>query len=364
MRPRVRSSSRAGSFVLASLVPVACLCLTPPASGQTVSSLILLKPQTDGRATVDVVSGANRELARGKLLVVTDSALTLEGTAGTTEIPAAEVREVWSPGGRRYRKPLIIGAAVGLGLGLMAKAAEGDCNDPTSSCATDGPFTAGDVAITTALGTATGLGWAWWKRHPKRLLYLAPEPKPAPEGAVKPGAPVAPAAPPEPAMTEVRPDWLALAALRGRKIEVEQRGKWSTIKGPVVAVTPEAIQLLVDGQPLAVPQAEVRKVWNEPRLGWWHVPAGALYGTIGIGSLVTIAACIAVEEPAQSTCAAWAYGATAGTLGIFMSYGIALQRREALVYDSSRAAPARTSTLTFQPMLGRRGIGIMGAVSF
>jgi hypothetical protein len=109
--------------------------------------MLLLQPLVEDRAKVDVYSGANREFVRGRLLEVTPSALVLEGRGGRREVAAAEVREVWSPGGARYRKPLIVGTAVGLSFGLLAKAGEGDCRDPMSLCATDGPVTGTDITI-------------------------------------------------------------------------------------------------------------------------------------------------------------------------------------------------------------------------
>ena len=366
MHPGVLSRPRLRTLVLLWTAPAAFLGLVSAASGQTPSSLNLLQPLAEDRAKVDVVAGTRHTTVRGTLLEVSESALVLDGPHGRTQFPASDVREVWNPGGARFRTPLIIGTAVGLGLGLLTKAADGDCSDPASSCAVDGPMTAGDIAAVTAIGAATGLGWAWWKREPRQLLYLRPEPPPVPAGAVTP-APALPEAAvpaPTPARTDVRPDWLSLGNLRGRNIEVAQRGKWTTAKGHLIDVTPEAIQMLVDGRPLAIAPQQVEKVWNEPREGWWKVPIGALYVGFGTGTLIAVAACSAVGEPRQNTCAAWAIGATAGVVGGGLGYAIAKQRHEALVYDSSRPVPARTSALTLQPLLGRHAVGVRGAFTF
>lgn len=99
MDPGVLLHQRPRPCVLLWLVPATCLCFSPPAFSQTPSSLILLQPLAEDRARVDVFSGANREFVRGRLLDVTDSMLVLEGRKGRTEMAAAEVREVWRPGG-------------------------------------------------------------------------------------------------------------------------------------------------------------------------------------------------------------------------------------------------------------------------
>ena len=366
MKPGVLSRQRPRALSLPWLVAATCLCLSPPASGQTPSSMLLLQPLAEDKAKVDIVTGTRHTTVRGTLLEVSESALVLDGPHGRTEFPASDVREVWNPGGARFRTPLIIGTAVGLGLGLLTKAADGDCSDPTSSCAVDGPMTAGDIAAVTALGAATGLGWAWWKREPKRLLYLGPEPPPLPAGAVtpSPALPEAAVPAPTPATIDVRPDWLSLSTLRGRNIEVAQRGKWATAKGRLIDVTPEAIQMLVDGKPLVVAQQEVEKVWNEPRMGWWKLPFAALYLGIPNGTLVAVAACSAVGEPRQDTCAGWAIGITTGVFAGMIGYGVSRQRHDALAYDASRPVPARTSAFVLQPLLGRHAVGVSGAYSF
>lgn len=358
VQPRPRALVSGWLVLAAVLVPWAV------ASAQSVSSLNDLKPLAEGRARVDVVTGERRATVRGTLLQVSESALVLDGKKGATELPAAEVREVWNPGGPRFLKPVVIGTAVGLGVGLLAKAGDGDCSDPTSSCAVDGPMTAGEIAIVTSLGTATGLGWAWWKRQPKRLLYRAPEPSPAPESAARPGVPEAAAAPSLPAAADVRPDWLSLGGLHGRKIEVAQRGKGTTVKGPLITVRPEAIEVLVDAKPLVIARPEVEKVWKEPRAPWWIVPVSAVYfGTIP-GALIALPTCTAFDEPRENTCAGWTIGATVGVVGSTSAYLIAKQRREALVYNASRPVPVPKTTLTLQPVLAPHAVGVRGALTF
>jgi hypothetical protein len=364
MDPGVHSHQRPRACVLLWLVAVTCLCLSPPASGQTPSSLNLLKPLAEDRARVDVFSGANREFVRGRLLDVTDSALVVEGRKGRTEVSAADVLEVWSPGGPRYRRPVIVGSAIGLGLGLLAMAGDGDCNDPTSLCATEGPFTGGDVAIVTALGAASGLGWAWWKREPRHLLYLSSQPTAESHAVPEPRIPEPAAEPPAPATAEVRPDWLSLGALEGRTVEIAQRGNAAILTGPLVAVTPEAIKVLVNGEPFVVRQREVSKVWREPRVGWWRVPIASLYLAIGPSLLVSLAACSSRPEAEESECAGRTYGITAGVMGVLTSYSVARQRYGALAYDASRPVPAAPSSLTLQPLLSRRAVGIRGAFTF
>jgi hypothetical protein len=351
-------------LLLSFLLAAAGTLLAAPAPAQPPSNLNLLQPLAEDRAKVDVIWGPRREFARGKLLDVTDSALLLDGRKGRTEVPAADVLEVWSPGGPHYRKPVIVGSAIGLGLGLLAMAGDGDCNDPTSLCATDGPVTGSDVAIVTAVGAASGLGWAWWKRQPRHLLYLAPQPAAASIAVPEPRVPEAAAEPSAAANVEVRPDWLSLRALEGMTVEFAQRGSAVTLKGQMVAVTPEAIKVLVDGEPFVVRQREVSKVWREPRLGWWHVPVASLYLAIGPSILVSLAACTHLPDNEEAGCAGTTYGITAGVMGVLTSYAVARQRHDALAYDASRPVPASKSAFVVQPLLGRRAVGLSGAFTF
>jgi hypothetical protein len=356
MDPGVLSRRRPGGCVLLGLVQAVCLCLPPPAAGQTPSSLNLLRPLAEDRAKVDVFSGANRAFVRGRLLDVTDSALVLEGRNGSTEVAAADVREVWSPGGPRFRTPLIVGTAVGLGLGLLAKAGEGDCSNPASLCATDGPVRAGDIVIMTALGTASGLGWAWWKRQPRHLLYISAEA--LEEMGPPPGAPAS-------APEAVRPDWLALARLEGGTVEVAARSSEATLKGTLLNVTPQVLRLLVDGEPYVLRQADVRRVWSEPRTGWWRVPVGSLYYGTAWAAMISIATCGSDTETDEwSACYGKTWGITTGVVAAIIGYGVARQRHAGLTYDASRPAPAQSFTFALQPTFGRRSIGIAGACRF
>jgi len=354
MHAGVFSQQRPRTRVLLWIVLAICLRLSPPASGQSLSSLSLLQPLAEDRAKVDVFSGANREFVRGRLLEVTPSMLVVEGRKGRTEVTAAEVREVWSPGGPRYRKPLIVGTAIGIGLGLLAKVGEGDCRDPTSLCATDGPVTGTDFAIITAVGASSGLGWAWWKRQPRHLLYLSPEamaemgPSPGASGS-------SPAA--------VRADWQALAGLQGGTVEVASRGSGTTLKGTLLSVTPRTIHLLVAGEPYIVPQPEVRKVWSEPRASWWSVVVGGLYYGLPWGGVIAAVSC-GSEGGAWTSCDTRAVWITIGAFGTLMTYGVAHQRHDALAYDASRPAPTSSSTFVLQPLLSPRAVGVRGAFTF
>jgi len=338
------------------LVPAVCLCLSPPASGQTPSSLNLLKPLAEDRAKVDVFSGADRQFVRGRLLEVTPSTLVVEGKKGRTDVPAADVREVWSPGGARYRNPVIVGTAVGLGFGLLAKAGEGDCSDPTSLCATDGPVTGTDFAVVAAIGAASGLGWAWWKRHPRHLLYLSSE-------AMAEMGPPPDASSPMP--VAVRPDWQELAGLQGGTVEVASRGSGPALKGTLLSVTPRTIHLLVAGEPYVIPQPEVRKVWSEPRASWWSVAVGGLYYGLPWGAVIAAVSCGSGTQPDEwSACDSRALGITIGAYAALFTVAVAKQRHDALVYDRSRPVPAASPKLTLQPLVSPRAVGIRGAFAF
>ena len=356
MHAGVLSHQRSGPRVLLWLVSAICLSLSPPASGQPPSSLSLLHPLAEDRARVDVFSGASREFVRGRLLDVTDATLVVEGRKGRTEVAAAEVREVWSPGGARFKKPLIVGTAIGLGLGLLAKAGEGDCSDPTSLCATDGPVTATDFAIVTAVGAASGLGWAWWKRQPRHLLYLSPEAiaDMGPSPGVSASSPAA-----------VRPDWQALASFQGGTVEVASRGSGTTLKGTLLSVTPRTIHLLVAGEPYIVPQPEVRKVWREPRASWWSVLVGSLYYGLPWGGVIAAASCgSGAQSDEWSACDSQALGITVGAYAALFTVAVSKQRHAALAYDASRPVPAPSSAFMLMPILGPRAAGVRGAFTF
>jgi hypothetical protein len=356
MHPGVLWQKRPRTRVLLWLVPAVCLCLSPPAVGQTPSSLNLLSPLAEDRAKVDVFSGADRQFVRGRLLEVTPSTLVLEGRTGRTEVPAAEVREVWSPGGPRYRKPVIVGTAVGLSFGLLAKAGEGDCRDPTSLCATDGPVTGTDIAIVTAIGASSGLGWAWWKRHPRHLLYLSSEAMA--EMGPPPGAS-------SPVPVGVRPDWQELAGLQGGTVEVASRGSGTTLKGTLLGVTPRTIHLLVAGEPYVIPQPEVLKVWSEPRAPWWSVVAGSLYYGLPWGAVVAAASCgSGTQSDEWSACDSQALGITIGAYAALFTVAVYKQRHDALAYDRSRPVPASSSGLVLQPLLSPRAVGVRGAFTY
>lgn len=356
MHPGVLSRRPLRARGLLWIVPAAFLGLVSAASGQTPSSLNLLQPLAEDRAKVDIFSGTDRQFVRGRLLEVTPSMLILEGKKGRAEVAAAEVREVWSPGGARFRKPLIVGTSIGLGLALLAKAGEGDCRDPTSLCATDGPFTASDFATVTVLGTATGLGWAWWHRQPRHLLYLSRDAMA--EMAAGTNLSV-------PAPDAVRPDWQALAGIQGSTVELSARGSATTLKGPLLSVTPQAIQLLVEGEPYVIRQPDVRKVWREPRIPWWRLAVGSAYYGLVWGSIISVAACGSDTDTDElSTCSGRAFGITTGVFAGIIGFGVSRQRHDALAYDASRPVPAKTSALTLQPLLGRHAVGVRGAFTF
>lgn len=337
-------------------MPAACVCLAPPASAQAPSSLGLLQPLAEDRARVDVFSGASRALVSGRLLDVTETVVVVEGRKGRTEVPAAEVREVWSPGGARFRTPLIVGTAIGLGLGLLAKAGEGDCSDPTSLCATDGPFTGADLAVVTALGAASGLGWAWWKRHPRHLLYISSD------ATAEMGLPQAA---PGSAPAAVRPDWLALARYEGGTVEVAARSSQVTLEGTLLRVTPQAIQLLVDGEPYVIRHADVRKLWREPRVEWWRAGVASLYNGMVWGAVISIATCGTETETNEwSACYGRTLGITSGVFAAVLGYGVSRQRHDALAYDVSRPVPASPPAFVLQPLISPRAVGVRGALTF
>jgi hypothetical protein len=243
-----------------------------------------------------------------------------------------------------------------LGLGLIAKAGEGDCSDPTSLCATDGPVRGSDIAVMAALGAASGLGWAWWARQPRHLLYMSSDTMD--EMGLPPAAPgLTPA--------DVRPDWLALARFEGGTVEVAASSSQATLEGTLLKVTPQVIQLLVDGEPYVLRHADVRKLWSEPRVEWWRAGVASLYYGAVWGALISIATCGTETETGEwSACDGRTMGITTGVLAAVFVCGVARQRHDALAYDSSRPAPPPKSTLMLGPLVSPRGVGIQGAIAF
>jgi hypothetical protein len=109
---------------------------------QTVRSLPALSPG----AVIDVVQ-ADRQIVPGRVISVSTTGLDIETADGVRRFPATEVAEIWRFERHSLRKPLLIGSAVGVLLAAALQAGQGDCRDPNSPCATDGPVTAADYAV-------------------------------------------------------------------------------------------------------------------------------------------------------------------------------------------------------------------------
>jgi hypothetical protein len=296
---------------------------------------------------VELIVGSDHPVVRGRLVDLTPTSIVLATSAGAREFPIGEVHEIWQLGRRpgRYLKGSFIGAGVGLALGGLAKAGEGDCNDPKSLCATDGPVRASDIAGAGVVGALTGVSVAWFRRGTRELVFL-----PAASLEGEQGTSEASSLPDQ--------QWLALSeSLKpGGLVEVD-RGNARLLRAPVIEITPSSIVLLIEAQRYAVPRESVRKVWRD-RDAWWHGPAAGLYfGTIW-GLFAAGAICDRNDDACIGRAWGWATGiATAATTSLSLAYN-----HRALVYDVSRSRPTKHAVM--EPLLGRRVIGINYSLTF
>src|SRR5438876_8105286 len=183
--------------------------------------------QLEPGSQVELVVGSDHPVVRGRLVDLTPTSIVLATSAGAREFPIGDVHEIWQLGRRpgRYLKGSFIGVGVGLALGGLAKAGEGDCNDPKSLCATDGPVRASDIASAGVVGAVTGVSVAWFRRGTRQLVFLPSVESPGPPPDLPP-----------PVEASSLPDqqWLALSeSLKpGGLVEVD-RGNARLLRAPV-----------------------------------------------------------------------------------------------------------------------------------
>lgn len=131
------------------------------------------------KLAVLTTDGAWRE---GTLVRFAETGLSLDVGGNQVELSREKVWEIWNSKVRSrgsYKKGFFWGLAVGAGLGAVAYGSQGDCSDPTSSCAEIGKFTGGDVVLMAAMAGGVGalIGrLAGGKTEQARRLYVAPPP--------------------------------------------------------------------------------------------------------------------------------------------------------------------------------------------
>ncbi len=331
----------------------ACHACVGPVLAQTtsVADTRLLQPLVAQRAEVDVVQTAG-PLVHGRL-VEAASSVVVQTARERVQLPIASVRAIWRPARMHVWRDALIGAGVGAGLGGLAIAGQGDCRDPNSICAQDGPVTGADVAIVMALGAGAGAAIARWRQTPPHLAFAAE----APLSAAPAGAPTA-------AEDEA---WNQVADQIGNTIEVQHLPASGTRKGVLVAHTASSMSLIVDGEPCVVQRSDVRRVWK-PRRAWWKVPliglaAGVGFAAFDAGALGTMAC------GDSAGCAGAVMAASIGAMTTIVTVTTVRHNREALVYDASMPANPGASrkpppSITVVPTLGRTRSGVMCAVRF
>lgn len=177
-------------FTLVLACPVLLAALAAPALAQqpveNVPSpwLELARETRPGhKLAVLTTDGTWRE---GALVRFSEAGLSLDVGGNKVELSREKVWEIWNSKVRSrgsYKKGLLWGLAVGAGLGAVAYSSQGDCADPTSSCAQDGKITGGNVVALTVVSGGVGalIGrLAGGKTEEARRLYVAPAPGAAP----------------------------------------------------------------------------------------------------------------------------------------------------------------------------------------
>ncbi len=326
---------------------------TAPAQSQTVtaSDTRLLLPLATRHSDVEVVTG-DGDLLRGRLMDASSSSVVIESSSIRSQIPLGNVRSIWRPAQTHVWRDVLVGAGVGVGLGGLAMAGQGDCQDPNSVCAQNGAVTASDVAILAGIGAGVGATIAWWRPSPRHLAYLADT------GLTD--EPIPPGLDPR-AYT-----WGLVASRLGEPVEVQEAGRSGARKGTLVGLTPTAMSLLIDGEPYIFRHSDVRRVWK-PRRSYWWVPLLTAWGTFEFGVLP--AALVCGDKPAEDACYDQVIGIAAVAAGTIATVRTLAHNESALIYEASGPMAAPTSAtprraISVAPMVGRGRTGVACAVRF
>jgi hypothetical protein len=313
-----------------------------------------LKAELKRGSRIELVVGADRRVVRGEVVDVSASSLVVATPTGPTAFPLADVHEIWQGRRGNFRKSLLAGSVLGVGLGILAKAGEGDCNDPKSLCATDGPVTAADFGSVVAGGAA--LGSLLWFLKDRRLVFFPTVSSADETPRAEPGA----------ALLPPDPRWLGLATLLepGGSLTINQ-GKGLWWQGSLEEMTPTSIVLLVEGRRYTIPRESVHKIWRGQPTSW----SEAMLPGLLIGGLTALGAaalsCLGDDESVGACTDRRGPALMIGGVGIWtaiIAVAINQENRKNLVYDSSRSQSS--SRTVVKPLLGRGVIGVRGSVSF
>jgi hypothetical protein len=304
-----------------------------------------LPPLSPG-AAIDVVQ-ADRQIVPGRVVSASSAGVVVETPDGVRRFPATEVAEIWKLERRSPWKPVLIGSAVGALLAAAAQAGQGDCHDPTSLCATDGPVTGGDYVAAAAFGAGVGAAISLIGRR-RALIYSV-------DNAEGEAVPAAGETGPPPA------EWVAMTSAVGPGARVAVDVAKRRFEGLVVSVADSAMTLRMEGRTYVVARQAIRRVTRPAEMSrWWVLGApavGAVHGAV-LGVLVTLPYCATRDEDdAQDRCAGTAAGIGSGIVAVL--YGVLAWRatRSHVLYDVSATHRTRSNSVV-EPIITRGGAGI------
>jgi hypothetical protein len=318
------------------------------ASAQGPADALWSLPLLPPGAAVDVVQ-ADRQIVAGRVVSASSSGVVVQTADGVRRYPATEVAEIWKVERHSLWKPVLIGSGVGALLAVALQAGQGDCRDPTSLCATDGPVTAGDYAQAVALGAGIGAAISLIGRR-RALVYSVDT------IAVESVAALDRESAPPPA------EWVAMAAALGTGATVTVDVPRRQFEGSVVSVDDSAITLKMDERPYLIPRDSVRRVARPPDMSrWWVLAAPVVGGMDGavVGALFGAPYCLGRydDDERQDRCAGTAasIGAAIGaTLYTVLAWHAT---RSHVIYDASAATQHKPKGMV-QPMLTNRSVGV------
>ena len=316
------------------------------AAGQDlVQSARTLPPLSPG-AAVDVVQ-ADRQIVPGRVVSVSPSSLVVQTADGVHQFPVGEVAEIWRFERHSPWKPLLIGSAVTVALMGMAQAGQGDCRDPKSPCATDGPVTGGDYVAAAAFGAGVGAAISLIGRR-RALIYSV-------DNAEGEAVPAAGETGPPPA------EWVAMTSAVGPGARVAVDVAKRRFEGLVVSVADSTMTLRMEGRTYVIARQAIRRVTRPAEMSrWWVLGApavGAVHGAV-LGVLFTLPYCLTRDEDdAQDRCAGTTAGIGSGIGAVL--YGVLAWRatRSRVLYDVS-ATHRTPSNSVVEPIITRGGAGI------
>ena len=292
-------------------------------------------------AVVDLVQ-ADRQLIPGRIVSVSPSNVAIETAGGVRQLPMTEVSEIWQFKRHSHRKAMFIGSAIGAALILSAKADQGDCNDPKSLCAIDGPVTASDYVGGAAFGAAVGALASFVGRR-RVLIYSVDT------------VPQEPLVPNRADLTPPPAAWTAMASslAPGTDVAVDTLGR--RLHATVKTVGASSMTLEMQGRNYVVMRDAISRVTTRKTSRWWVAGApvvGAIDGATAF-ALFALPFCMVHygDEEKQDKCGKTAAGIGAGIGAAGYTVLAWLASRAHVLYE---AAPRQH----VEPIVARTAVGI------